>query len=440
MKRPAFRLRFKIPPLIPALLAAVLFYCLFDWRGTGLPAPARELSVTAEGQPLSLDRLEFKAPVFFGLAEKPLESPAQPRATVTVATDRPRLQCATPGAELTRAALSDPQTGQVFFNGSLEEFAAFTLPASGEYLLQTGGTLNAGAGGHGVFYFSCRLLAELPLPDPVAFLSAPAAAQGELAVLTVQNLPEGVLPTAESELGYIRFLPGSAAGEFFAPVPVGYLRAPGSYPIELQAGEFSATLSLEVTETAFEEQQMTISEEISDATVNSQTANWEFNTTVVPLYDTANNEQYWSGPFLQPVEGRISTPYGVKRYVNGSTTPTRHGGVDIAVALGTPIQCPAGGVVEYAGFLQLSGNTIVLEHGGGLKSYFYHMDSLSVATGDRVTAGQLLGQVGTTGYSTGPHLHYEVKIGRESLNPWLLFDGSSALFTAPQPGGGNGEV
>ena len=92
--------------------------------------------------------------------------------------------------------------------------------------------------------------------------------------------------------------------------------------------------------------------------------------------------------------------------------------------------CPADGVIEYAGFLQLSGNTIVLEHGGGLKSYFYHMDSLDVATGDRVTQGSKLGEVGTTGYSTGPHLHYEVKIGRESVSPWPLFDGSSSIFAA----------
>ena len=134
--------------------------------------------------------------------------------------------------------------------------------------------------------------------------------------------------------------------------------------------------------------------------------------------------------FLQPVEGRISTPYGVLRYVNGSTTPERHGGIDIAAALGTPVLCPADGVIEYAGFLQLSGNTIVLEHGGGLKSYFYHMDSLDVATGDRVTQGSKLGEVGTTGYSTGPHLHYEVKIGRESVSPWPLFDGSSSIFAA----------
>ena len=120
------------------------------------------------------------------------------------------------------------------------------------------------------------------------------------------------------------------------------------------------------------------------------------------------------------------------RYVNGSSVPERHGGIDIAAALGTPVLCPADGVVEYAGLLQLSGNTIVLEHGGGLKSYFYHMDSLNVSAGDREQQGQQLGTVGTTGYSTGPHLHYEVKIGRQSVSPWPLFDGSSSIFTLPQ--------
>ena len=75
-----------------------------------------------------------------------------------------------------------------------------------------------------------------------------------------------------------------------------------------------------------------------------------------------------------------------------------------------------------------TGNTVVIEHGGGLKTYYYHMDSIEVKEGQIVERGALIGTVGSTGYSTGAHLHFEVKMGRSSLSPWELFDGSSEVY------------
>lgn len=76
------------------------------------------------------------------------------------------------------------------------------------------------------------------------------------------------------------------------------------------------------------------------------------------------------------------------------------------------------------------GNTVVIEHGGGLKSYFFHLDSLACKQGDIVEKEQLIGQAGSTGYSTGPHLHYEARIGNQSIDPDQLFNGSSGLYFA----------
>ena len=84
----------------------------------------------------------------------------------------------------------------------------------------------------------------------------------------------------------------------------------------------------------------------------------------------------------------------------------------------------------YAGFLQMTGNTVVIEHGGGLKSYFFHLDSLACKQGDIVEKEQFIGQAGSTGYSTGPHLHYEARIGNQSIAPAQLFNGSSGLYFA----------
>lgn len=414
-----------------ALLLAALAAALVLWRqwaaaGEG-SVPA--VSVTLDGEELLQHGGSWETPLLGGLlTRRPTLSYPALGKVLALDSDQPLLAAAPADAALSRVRVS--RGGDALFDGSPEAFAAFRFPGDGDYFVEVWGSLDRGGDGRGDFYFDASVALLLPVPEPEFSLSSADAQQGDLLTVTARHIPEGVTPSGESGLGYVRFVPAGEPGVYTALVPVGYAREPGAYTIEVTAGQASASLPVTVAESDFEVQQMTISEEIADETVNSQAANWEFHVTVVPLYDTANDERYWSVPFLQPVEGRISTPYGVKRYVNGGATPERHGGVDIAAALGTPVQCPADGLVEYAGFLQLSGNTIVIEHGGGLKSYFYHMDSLDVATGDRVEKGRLLGAVGTTGYSTGPHLHYEVKIGRESVSPWPLFDGSSAIFAA----------
>ena len=428
MKRSSKAALYLIPPLFLALVASGLLF--WQWREAGrrgLP----EVSVTLDGAALLQHGGSWEAPVLGGLLTRQLEGD-YPALGITIPVDQvqPALAVQPEDAALTRVVLTDQGGGSVLYDGDAAGFSAFSFAEDGDYFLEVWAALDRGAQGAGTFYFDAALEVALPRPDPSFALSASDVLQGDLIAVTAENLPDGVVPTGESELGYVRFSPTGEEGCYVALVPVGYARAAAQYTIEVTAGDETVSLPVTVSEAEFEVQQMTISEEISDQTVNSQEANWEFHVTVVPLYDTANDDLYTGGAFLQPVEGRISTPYGVLRYVNGSTVPERHGGIDIAAALGTPVLCPAGGVVEYAGYLQLSGNTLVLEHGGGLKSYFYHMDSLNVAAGDRVAQGDKLGEVGTTGYSTGPHLHYEVKIGRESVSPWPLFDGSSSIFAA----------
>ena len=80
------------------------------------------------------------------------------------------------------------------------------------------------------------------------------------------------------------------------------------------------------------------------------------------------------------------------------------------------------GKILFADFLQLTGNTVVIDHGFGLKSFYYHMDSLNVKEGDMVQTGDIVGTVGSTGYSTGPHLHYSLLVNNVFINPWTAFE------------------
>lgn len=133
-------------------------------------------------------------------------------------------------------------------------------------------------------------------------------------------------------------------------------------------------------------------------------------------------EAGWSQAFEWPAQGRISGVYGSQRILGG-VPGSPHYGVDIAAPSGTPIVAPADGIVRQAGDLfSLEGNLLMIDHGHGLGSAFLHLSQTDVVVGERVTRGQVVGRIGTTGRSTGPHLHWgmtwdDVKIDPATLVP-----------------------
>lgn len=131
---------------------------------------------------------------------------------------------------------------------------------------------------------------------------------------------------------------------------------------------------------------------------------------------------YWrEDTFIAPIQGRVTGVYGSQRYYNGLPR-SPHWGIDYAAARGTPVKAPAGGVVVLAEpDLYYSGGTIILDHGGGLSSSFLHLSQLSVDVGDRIQQGDILGAVGSTGRSTGPHLDWRMNLHGERIDAalWL---------------------
>jgi murein DD-endopeptidase MepM/ murein hydrolase activator NlpD len=124
-----------------------------------------------------------------------------------------------------------------------------------------------------------------------------------------------------------------------------------------------------------------------------------------------------SVPSRMPVEGvRLSSDYGMRNHpVLGGRRA--HSGVDLAGASGTPVYATADGLVSRADRFGSYGNYIAIEHGGDLQTRYAHLSGFEVAAGERVTKGQLIGYVGSTGRSTGPHLHYEVRVAGEAVDP-----------------------
>ncbi len=129
----------------------------------------------------------------------------------------------------------------------------------------------------------------------------------------------------------------------------------------------------------------------------------------------------WQGRFLSPVTGGLVTAHGARRaYVDpggGVAANGQHAGVDLAAPAGAAIVAPAAGIVAFAGTWSIRGNVVVLDHGAGVHSVYGHASSIAVAAGQAVARGQVLGRVGSTGLSTGPHLHWEVRVAGVAVEP-----------------------
>lgn len=132
---------------------------------------------------------------------------------------------------------------------------------------------------------------------------------------------------------------------------------------------------------------------------------------------TTTTKSSVSIPSLMPVDGvHLSSDYGMRTHpVLGGRR--QHKGVDLAGPVGTPIHAAADGVVSRADWFSSYGLYVSLEHGGTLQTRYGHMSRLNVAAGQRVHKGDVIGYIGTTGRSTGPHLHYEVRIAGAAVNP-----------------------
>lgn len=133
-------------------------------------------------------------------------------------------------------------------------------------------------------------------------------------------------------------------------------------------------------------------------------------------YLTEQKDRLAATPSIWPAKGYVSSKFG-PRISPFTGRRQRHTGIDIAAARGTPVLAPADGVVTYSGKLAGYGRAIVIDHGFGIKTFYGHNHQNKVKKGQRVARGQVIAALGSSGYSTGSHLHYEVLVKDTPVNP-----------------------
>ncbi|HMS57411.1 MAG TPA: M23 family metallopeptidase [Tepidiformaceae bacterium] len=137
----------------------------------------------------------------------------------------------------------------------------------------------------------------------------------------------------------------------------------------------------------------------------------------------------WSGAWQAPLDGALDVTgyFGEQRSFNGGPPSGHHGGTDLGAPTGTPVRPANAGTVVLAGRYLVRGNLVVIDHGGGVLSLYGHMNELAVVTGQPVSKNQVIGYVGSTGLSSGPHLHWELSVAGVLVDGLRWLDGSQGF-------------
>jgi len=207
-------------------------------------------------------------------------------------------------------------------------------------------------------------------------------------------------------------------GSLLALIPVSVFQKPGSYPLSIyDSGKgLLKTLNVTVQNGWYRTQNVSVSK----TTAGLQPLPGEMEA-IQALKDTVTPVKFWSEPFMSPTVDCQNSPFGVKRLHNGVATGDYHKGVDLRSPSGRPIHAISDGKVQISKMYRLHGGTVGLDHGQGVGSIYIHMSRLNVQPGDTVKKGDVIGYVGSTGFASGPHLHWGLYVSGMPVNPnqWI---------------------
>ena len=231
----------------------------------------------------------------------------------------------------------------------------------------------------------------------------------------------------------IDFFPDASSRRWQAVVGFPLETKPGAYTLTLQAtaadgAAAGARHRLTVVRAQYETRRLTVAESFVNPPDSAAERIAREAKVLADTFAHTTPERIWSGPFTVPVDGPATSSFGRLTVLNGQPRG-RHQGADFRAAVGTPIRAPNAGVVVVAEDYYFSGNTVILDHGGGLYSLFAHLSRIEAAVGARVARGDLLGEAGATGRVTGPHLHWAVRLRNDTVDPLSLVAATAKIHT-----------
>ena len=415
---------------VVVLLAAVMGVSYAFTTEGGCPDSAAQCG----GQALEPNGSCWQVPLLGGKLDKVFASPA----TLTVQklgvlyTAHPELTL--PDWTGYTALTIQNAAGDVLFAGSAGEYQNFLFPANGEYKAELtawrvpkGGVITQFEGGStgqlrknlglerpakptGWYRYSFRFTLQA---SAEVELSAERVEQGGTVGVRISGMTGDAVPTIETDLGSVQCV--RAAEGWRAYIPAAYNASSGGHEVNITVNGETITRTLTVLPKDFG----TVEVEAEEPAAES--ANAQFRSAIWPLYEAAATAKQWQGGFVPPAEDSMTlVDYGQIKVTDGQQG-SRSNSTKLYTIPGAPCRAAASGTVAFAGDLALTGNTVVIDHGCGLRSYLYGLQELSVSRGQTVEKGQAVGVL-------GEELTMDFKLGSRSVNPRLLFQTSGGLF------------
>jgi murein DD-endopeptidase MepM/ murein hydrolase activator NlpD len=268
---------------------------------------------------------------------------------------------------------------------------------------------------------------SLPARAATLKVSPPGAQPGDVVTMTIY-------PAAGERIEAIGMAAWDTARLNFAMRPDGTARAFAGFPFDRHGGSQTLRARVQIQKNGARREQIVAttfaarervypSQHISMGGAMAGTMNRKDALRAEKIYVQSRMKQsaptpLWSGNWMIPAAGRPSSPYGRKRWINGKWWG-QHNGSDIKAPTGAPIYATNSGRVVLSEFLPaLRGNCVVLDHGCNVFSLYLHMSKRLVQVEQDVARGEKLGLVGATGFVTGPHLHWEMRVGWEPVDPY----------------------
>lgn len=260
---------------------------------------------------------------------------------------------------------------------------------------------------------SLALWASPAAAEPTVLLSPPRARPGDAFLVEVRG---GAAPVEGELLGHrLQFFAVPGGWRAVAALPIE--AAPGPQPLGLLAGGQPVPGAVEVTAADFPEKRLKVAERfVSPQPPRVRRRIAEDQQAFARAYGQPPSPPLFSGPFLLPRQDELNARFGEHRTFNGKK-PSRHYGLDIGGDMGAPVAAAQSGRVVLVRDCWGSGLSVVLFHGAGLFSSYFHLSRARVREGAEVARGQLIGLVGRSGRVTGPHLHWGVKVGELHVDP-----------------------
>ncbi len=267
----------------------------------------------------------------------------------------------------------------------------------------------------------------MALPQSHIHLSSSIIGQGDLTLLTIRT-KNGNTPQVTWRGKEVLLVSNHEKTDWYGFLGADLTAKPGHYRVVVKMPGSGAEkqLEVEIREKDYGVRRLTLPKNMVDLDSKTLQRVRKESKRMKSLWETRPSAPLWNGPFLRPISGQVVGPFGQRSIINDQPR-SPHSGVDLKGERGAPVRAINHGQVVLTDDHFFTGLTVVIDHGGGVQSMYFHLNRIAVQQGQVVTKGHIIGFVGSTGRATGPHLHWGIRMNGARIDPLLLLALSQQL-------------